>query len=130
METILKIMELSEKRINHLHNVDNSWFYEWNKTYIEGIKDELKEAENEIREWNSVYLEDELWDIFWDYICLLNSLEQDNLIDKEKVFKRCYKKFSERLSKLDNTKKWDWDRVKIKQKKELSEEHDKKYNKN
>jgi NTP pyrophosphatase (non-canonical NTP hydrolase) len=44
-----------------------------------------------------VLLEDELGDVFWDYICLLESLEQNGKIQKDKVFKRCWRKFSERL---------------------------------
>lgn len=127
MENIIKIMKLSEKRINHLHNIDNCWWYEWYNTYIKWIKSEFDEAIDEIKERNSVYLEDELWDIFWDYICLLNSLEQDKLINKEKVFERCYKKFQERLWDSPEFEHVNWKETKEKQKKELEKEHKEKY---
>lgn len=123
LETIKKIINLSQKRINYLHNVNNRWFYKWYKTYIEAIQEELKEAKDEIKKHNDVYLEDELWDVFWCYLCLIHSLEEEKLIDKEKIFERCFKKFSERIWEW-----WDdwsnWYEVKEKQKKELAEEHE------
>lgn len=121
MKKIEKIINLSDKRINHLHNIDNKWFYKWYKTYIKWINDELKEAIKEIKENNSVYLEDELWDVFWGYICLVHSLEQEWLINKENVFERCYKKFKERLSWSWDSP-WNWEKVKNKQKLELKKE--------
>ena len=96
------------------------------KTYAEWIIDELKEAEDEMRENNSVYLEDELWDIFWDYLNMLYCLEKKWYITKENVFKRCEKKFLERTDALRN--EISWNDIKKKQKKELLEEHNTKYN--
>ena len=126
-EVIKNILELSKKRVNFLHNVDNRWWYIWHKTYIEWIKNELDEMQNEIKENNKVYLEDELWDVFWDYICLLHSLEQEKKIIAEKVFERCYKKFSERI--WNNWDGWaNWQEVKLKQKEELEKEHNLVYN--
>ena len=128
LEHIEKILNLSEKRINHLHNIDNAWWYEWYRTYITWLKNELAEVEDEIREKNSVYLEDELWDLFWDFICLLNSLEQDGLISKERVFERCFKKYIERLWKSPLFEAVNWQETKKKQKEELRKEHNEKYN--
>ena len=73
-----------------------------------------------------VFLEDELGDVFWDYICLLESLELSGKISKEKVFERCYRKFSERLSIFDGSDNGDWQTVKQKQKERLEKEHLKK----
>ena len=124
-----KINDLSKKRINYLHNINNRGFYKWAQTYFDWVLDEIQEVKDEYRENNSVYLEDELWDVFWDYMCLLHSLEQEKKIDMEKVFERCYKKFSERI-----WVNWDWNwnnwqEVKQAQKQELLQEHNLKYKK-
>ena len=124
LPTIEKIITLSKKRIGHLHHVDNRGFYEWYETYIDWIHAELNEAIDEIAHHNSVYLEDELGDVFWDYMCLLHSLEEDGYIDKQKVFARCYKKFSERIWVNGDGGKT-WQEVKDIQKQELKEEHEK-----
>lgn len=121
-----KIKELSSKRIKYLIEKQIP-FYEWNKTYLNWIREELEEVEKEIKENNNVYLEDELWDVFWDYLCLLHSLENEwKITNAEKVFERCYKKFGERVG-YD----WDWlhnwQEVKDKQKQELKLEHNKLY---
>lgn len=125
--TIEKILRLSKKRVKYLHNVDNRWFYKWYVSYIEWLKNEFEEMKKEVKINNSVYLEDELWDVFWTFSCLLSSLEEEWLIEKQKVFERCYKKFIERL--WENADGWkNWDEVKIKQKEELKNEHTLKYN--
>ena len=123
LETIKKIIDLSKKRINYLHNVNDRWFYKGYKTYIKAIREELKEAKDEIKKHNNVYLEDELWDVFWCYLCLVHSLEEEKLIDKEKIFERCWKKFNERIKATwdDWANRYD---VKEKQKKELKKEHE------
>jgi len=127
LENIKKIINLSEKRINFLHNINDYWWYEWYKTYIKSIKEEIAETEEEIKENNSVHLEDELWDIFWNFVCLTNSLSEDKLINKEKVFERCYNKFHERLYPDAETEAKNWKIIKDKQKKRLKEEHDEMY---
>jgi len=125
LKLIDKIFKLSWERIYHLHNEDNKWWYKWNKTYIDWISDELEEVKCEIKKNNSVYLEDELGDILWNYFCLIHSLKEDNLINEKKVFERCYKKFSERLS--NNPWGSQWAEIKEKQKLELKKEHKKKH---
>ena len=76
----------------------------------------------EFEEEKRVYLEDELGDVFWDYICLLESLEQTGKISKQKVFERCYTKFSERLNVTDGSDNGDWQEVKKKQKERIMSE--------
>ncbi|MDD3145418.1 MAG: MazG nucleotide pyrophosphohydrolase domain-containing protein [Candidatus Gracilibacteria bacterium] len=121
-----KIKDLSEKRIKYLIEKQIP-FYKGNKTYLDGIRDELYEVEDEIKEKNSVYLEDELGDVFWNYLCLLHSLENEGKItNAEKVFERCYKKFGERVG-YDGDGGHNWQEVKDKQKQELKLEHNKLY---
>lgn len=129
MENIVKIMELSKSRIKEFEETGNQW-YKWHSTYIEWIQDEFDEVKLELKEKNSIYLEDELWDLFWDYICLLYSLENEWKIETKKVFERSYNKFSERIWAVrksipnqDNI----WLKIKNKQKKEMLDEHNKKY---
>lgn len=121
-----KIKELSAKRIKYLIEKQIP-FYEWNKTYLKWLREELKEVEEEIKENNSVYLEDELWDVFWDYLCFLHSLENEwKITSVDKVFERCYKKFGERVW-FDWNWWHNWQEIKDKQKQELSLEHNKLY---
>jgi NTP pyrophosphatase (non-canonical NTP hydrolase) len=85
---------------------------------------ELEEALAENKQNNSVYLEDELWDIFWDYLCLLNSLKAEWKINSVgNVFKRAYRKFSWRINENTWENNWLWKDVKAKQKEELKKEH-------
>jgi len=124
-----KIKELSSKRIKFL--IENQiLFYKWNETYVKSIKWELEEVENEIKEKNSVYLEDELWDVFWTYICLLHSLENEwKITSVENVLNRCYEKFTWRVW-INWNERFDWEEVKKIQKEKLKLEHNKLYNDN
>jgi len=121
-----KIKDLSCKRIKYLIE-SKIPFYKWHQTYLQGIKDEIEEAENEIKPNNSVYLEDELWDVFWDYLCLLHGLESEWKITwVEKVFERCYEKFIWRVWEKAN---WghNWEEIKKEQKIKRKKEHNKLY---
>lgn len=121
-----KIKNLSLKRIKYF--LENKVeFYKWHKTYLDWLKNELIEAQEEIKDNNSVYLEDELWDVFWDYICLLHCLQNEWKISSvEKVLERCYKKYIERIWK-DWIWNWIWEDIKKIQKEELRIEHNNLY---
>jgi NTP pyrophosphatase (non-canonical NTP hydrolase) len=130
MQNIIKIKELAKSRIQEFIDTKNKWYY-WHKTYVDWIDDEWQEAKEEIKPNNTVYLEDELWDVFWDYMCLLNSLEQEWLISsQEKVFERCYLKFSERIWAVRKSIPWQdniWKKIKEKQNLEKAKEHKEKH---
>lgn len=121
-----KIQKIIQKRINYFSK-NKLDFFKWNETFFEEILKEIKEAKDEVKENNSVYLEDELWDILWDYLCIIEALKVEWKIESfEKVLERCYKKFSERI----NEETWesrDWKEIKKIQKEELKKEHFKKY---
>ncbi|MFK7780032.1 MAG: MazG nucleotide pyrophosphohydrolase domain-containing protein [Candidatus Gracilibacteria bacterium] len=122
-----KIKSLSAKRIKFF--VESKIpFYKGHQTFLDGLKEEIQEAEEEIKNNNSVHLEDELGDVFWDYICLLHALENEGKISSiDNVLERCYKKFSGRI--LENgAGNGDWNEVKNKQKEELKIEHNRLYN--
>lgn len=75
-----KIITLAEARIPELmKNGDSGYsdFYKGSQTFIDGLEDEIREMKEEIRSGKRVFLEDELGDVFWDYICLLENLEKE-----------------------------------------------------
>lgn len=111
--TIQSILTLSENRITYLMQYGSPGFYYGSGTFLEWIKDEIEEVREEMKDKNHVYLEDELGDIFWDYICLIENLEREGKIYKSRVFERCYKKFSERLNP-DGSDIWHWNATKQK----------------
>jgi len=120
-----KINKLSEKRIDFYTNNNDKGFYKWSETYFKQISEELQEALEENKINNSVYLEDELWDVLWCYLCLLNSLKSEWKIKSvEKVFERSYKKFTWRLNEETWENNWIWNEVKKIQKEELKREND------
>lgn len=133
--TFQKILELSESRISEFEedickpDSLHKDFYVWYETYLKWLAEEIDEMKDEIKLNNSVFLEDELWDIFWDYVCLLQSLQKRWYISSpEKVFVRCFKKFNERIE-VNRQSTWckreAWKEVKKKQKKELQDEQEK-----
>ncbi len=119
-----KIISLSEARIPYLiKNGDSEYrdFYHGSDTFVKWIYGELEEMKEELKSWNRVFLEDELGDIFWDYMCLLENLEIEGKISKAKVFERCWTKFSERLNP-DGSNNGNWSEVKKIQKEKLKSE--------
>ncbi len=120
LQTLQQIMNLAEKRIQYLNINGGEGWYHGSISHFDGMFHELEEARIELEEWNHVYLEDELGDVFWDYLCFLEWLEQEGKIDKKRVMERCYKKFSERLGP-DASGTW-WNEIKKRQKMELEEE--------
>jgi NTP pyrophosphatase (non-canonical NTP hydrolase) len=82
--------------------------------------DEIEEAKEELVAKKKVYLEDELWDVVWTILRIIELLDRDESVDKSRIFDRVIKKYSERVYGLDEWKKWN-DIKKI-QKTELLEE--------
>ena len=103
-------------------------------SYMKEIVGEIEEVKNEYKNNNSIYLEDELGDVLWDYLMVLQSLKKDGYIDSiDKVFDRAVEKYSERMEILDLDDRKDagalWSKIKRGQKKILRDRHYKKYNK-
>ncbi len=100
----------------------------WNTSemYIKQIEKEIEEMKKELKVDNSICLEDELWDILWDFLNLAYILKREGLIESEEnIFKRCEKKFSERIEWIKSGKTWE--EVKKKQKEEFRKENLEKY---
>lgn len=122
--TLEKLLNLAHKRIEYFHTIRNvkNW-YRWSQTYFDGILGEMDEVKAEYRNNNHIYLEDELGDVFWNYICFLESLQKEWKISSvEKVFERSYTKLSERIWTQGD---WgdSWEEVKSLQKIRLAQEH-------
>ncbi len=114
---------LSKKRIEFFNsNLSQKDWYKGSETYFEEIVLELKEAKDEVNT-DKVYLEDELSDVLWDYLCLINSLKDEWKIDGlEKVIDRACNKYFWRINSLNWANNWDWEKIKNEQKKFLKEE--------
>lgn len=76
-QLLQEIFTLAKNRINFLSQQRGESFYKGHQTFLDGLEDEITETKDEIASGKKVYLEDELGDIFWDYACLLYSLEDE-----------------------------------------------------
>jgi NTP pyrophosphatase (non-canonical NTP hydrolase) len=89
------------------------------------ILEEIEEVKEEIKPNNTPHLEDELGDILWGWLILVEKLKNQGLVTShENILKRALKKYQERIEPLIG-KPIDsktWQEVKAKQKKELKEE--------
>ena len=123
MKTFEKLNHLSEKRIKYfLSRWNTNTWYKWSETYWKYLEKEIQEAKNELNT-NKVYLENELWDVLWDFLCLLNSLKQEWKISSvEKIIERAWTKFSQRINEKTWDYNWDWDKIKKEQKESLNKE--------
>ncbi|MCC4783753.1 nucleotide pyrophosphohydrolase [Vibrio lentus] len=118
MDSIQQLIELAEKKIER--DKKGTWS-KGSTTYFRAMFDELEEVNTEMDSGRSCYLEDELGDILWVYLCLLKNLESDNKINAERVFRRAQQKYSERLSAINSGSSWS--EVKERQKALLAQEH-------
>ncbi len=121
-ELFEKIKELAESKCVRDANL------KWSKgsqTYIEELKKEIDEVQVELDANKQVYLEDELGDIFWDYMnILVNLVKEEKIESVQTIFERCEKKYSQRIHAIQTN--ISWDEIKAEQKKELLIEQEKK----
>ena len=92
---------------------------------LDAIVQEAQEVKEEIKPNNSPYLEDELGDILWGWILLVEKLKRQGFVGThEDIFRRMLKKYQERIEPLDGTMKdYDtWKEVKERQKQSLEDE--------
>jgi NTP pyrophosphatase (non-canonical NTP hydrolase) len=116
-ENISKLFALVESKIKIDEKADWS---EGSTTYFQELKKEIDEVSDELDSNRQCYLEDELGDVFWDYLNLLQNLEAEGKILTEKVFERTSKKYEERLAAISSGSSWA--SIKDKQKLELETE--------
>jgi len=131
MKNIKKLIKLADERVDvHIELDKKTWIANHSiDVYKKWLIWEIEEAFEEIKENNSVYLEDELWDIFWTYITLLQGLQKRWYIKSvEKVFERSFDKFNGRLDYvIKNNYENSWKEIKDIQKIKRKKEHEEKY---
>ena len=124
MKDLKKIIELVNKKCDldisrdDKNLIDPYWL-------LEAILQEVQEVKEEIKPNNTPHLEDELGDILWGWIALVEKLRRQGFVGThEDIFKRMLKKYRERIEPLDGTIKdyETWQDVKIKQKEALDRE--------
>ena len=93
--------------------------YNW---ITQAIVDEVEEVKEEIRPNNVAHLEDELSDILWGWLTLVENLKNKAYVGShESIMKRALKKYEERILPLygDERDHEIWQEVKGKQKEKL-----------
>lgn len=126
LENLLKLSNWAVNNDNRLKALSATEFFEL-------ITTEFKEAQDELKKNNTVYLEDELGDLLWTIIQALGKLQQEGYItDTQKVFERCLAKYQPRLDAikdkpLDENYMSYRNAVKEQQKTALQKEHREKY---
>ncbi|MGB0943425.1 MAG: MazG nucleotide pyrophosphohydrolase domain-containing protein [Marinomonas sp.] len=83
----------------------NTWS-NGSSTYLEEIKKEVDEVIEEMPKQRDCYLEDELADVLWDYLNVLQAIEQERGISIDSVLARACHKYEERISGLESGKTW------------------------
>ena len=89
--------------------------------YFSGLQKEILEVAEELEKDRLCYLEDELGDILWDFLNMTCALESEKNVEIERVFRRCFQKYQERMDALDRGE--EWAEIKQVQKKRLETEH-------
>ena len=124
MKSIEKLLELAvyNKDVDYKREepkfIDNKWL-------LDTIIAEVEEVREEIKPNNRAYLEDELSDILWGWLNLVENLKREGLVGShEAIFKRALKKYEERILPLKGTSEDHaiWREVKRKQKENLQRE--------
>lgn len=99
----------------------NSDWYQGPETYLSGIESELNEVRAELNKHRRVYIEDELADVLWDYVNVLQALAKEQGIDPQRVLDRACQKYQERVTAIEQDQSWD--EVKRRQAVELAKAH-------
>ncbi len=128
MENFSDILNIARENIRNNPSLQGRPADEVALQYLGGLKDEVEEVRAEIKEQNSVHLEDELSDIVWDYACVLAQLEHAGYIESaEAVIEHGLTKYSQRAPAFLETSEHMWDVIKTKQKVELKQRHEELY---
>ncbi len=127
-EDFLKILEIARENIRKNPSLQGRPVTDVAIQYLRGLQDEVAEVTAEIIPSNSVYLEDELSDIAWDYACVLAQLEQAGYIESaEGVIAHGLAKYTERAPAFLEASEDMWEEVKATQKEKLKQKHEEKY---
>ena len=122
--------ELKEliKLVAHKHQVDlkrGEAKYMDTNWIAQSIVDEVEEVKEEIKPNNKAHLEDELTDILWGWLTLVENLKDRGYVESHgSIIERALKKYEERIRPLYGDARDDgiWQEVKRKQKETLKRE--------
>lgn len=106
--------ELDQKRDEPKY-MDNAWL-------LQAIISEVAEVQEEIKPNNIAHLEDELCDILWGWMTIVENLKSEGYVTShEAIFKRALKKYEERILPLygDSRDHQVWREVKAEEKEAL-----------
>jgi len=125
MQACKELIELS--KLNHQKDLKRGTLrYLDNDNLLNAIINEVQEVKEEIKEHNIPKLEDELCDILWGWMMLVENLKDVGLTrSHEQILQRALKKYKERIIPLVGEPKKDeaiWQRVKSEQKVALEQE--------
>ncbi len=92
---------------------------------LNAIVDEIQEVKEEIKPNNIAHLEDELSDILWGWLTIVEKLKDEGYVTShETILQRALKKYEERILPLKGDKRDNaiWKEVKMRQKEVLAKE--------
>ena len=124
MKELEKLIDL----VAHKHQID---LKRGDEKYMDtawiskAIVDEVQEVQEEIKPNNKAHLEDELSDVLWGWLTLIENLKDKGyVVSHETVIKRALKKYEERILPLhgDERDHEIWREVKVRQKEVLEGE--------
>ena len=98
--------------------MDSDWL-------LNAIVEEVHEVKEEIRPNNVAHLEDELSDILWGWLTVVENLKDEGYVTShEVILQRALKKYEQRILPLKGNERDDviWKEVKTRQKEELERE--------
>ena len=119
MQRIDELIEIAKRKI--ARDQKGTWS-KGSQTYYQAMFSELEEVKEEISSNRKCYLEDELGDILWVYLCLLRNLEVEGAISMDNVFKRATDKYKERVDGINAG--LSWEDIKETQNKRLKKEQE------
>jgi len=106
-------------KLKILRDQKGSWS-KGSQTYLDALFDEVEEVKKELVSGRQCFLEDELGDMLWVYLCFIRNLEAEGKISMDAVFNRSIKKYEERVNGINNGESWS--DIKVRQKLKLKKE--------
>ena len=121
-----KLIELASLKDNIDKKRGETKYFE-DDWIIGELLSEIKEVKDEIHPNNKPFLEDELGDILWGWLVLVQKLKSKGFVDShEAIIQRVIKKYSQRMRSLigDSSDDKRWQEVKEQQKEALKQEQE------
>ena len=126
MKELEKLIEL----VAHKHKIDlkrGEAKYMDSEWLLNAIVDEVQEVKEEIKPNNIAHLEDELSDVLWGWLTIVEKLKDEGYVrSHEAILERGLKKYEERILALkgDERDHAIWKEVKERQKEKLERQRD------